>query len=315
MAAPSPSPTKDITADYLTMLRSMEGSLLTKEEEQEYGRRIAKGREAQSRLEAGGDLDFRTRRQLSHDINLGKRATDTMIERNLRLVVSIAKRYIGRGLDYPDLIQEGNLGLMHAIEKYDWRRNVKLSTYATEWINQYITRAIQNTARSIRMPVHIDAELRRINAAIAELSEDLRQAPTDDEVASSLGISIKHLHEVQNADKRTSVASLDAPVGTDGTTLAAFVGGDEGDVVLSAERRDVIEHVSDLLSHLTNRERSVVEMRNGLDGRTARTFEDISKDMGVTRERVRQIHSAAIRKMKDYMTEVMEDGDIADLIS
>ncbi len=239
----------------------------------------------------------------AQEVSLAKRiergdagAKEEMIQSNLRLVVSIAKNYRNQGLPFLDLIQEGTLGLIRAVEKFDWRRGFKFSTYATWWIRQAVARALADKARTIRMPVHIVERLQKINRAERSLWTQLGREPTLEEIADEASLTVDQVLEVRAAARAST--SLDAPVGDDeDATLGDFVAGDEPlpeDEVHVQLRRQVL---LDALLSLPAREREVVTLRYGIDGNEPRTLEEIGRRLGLTRERVRQIELDSLRRL------------------
>ena len=294
---PKESPVSDAVGMYLEEVSTH--GLLTAEDEVRLARAMDAGRRALHRLEAEGpDLPAEDRRELQASVRGAEDAKAEFIRSNLRLVISIAKRYTGRGLDLLDLIQEGNLGLIRAVEKFDWRKGFKFSTYATWWIRQAITRGLGNHGRTIRLPVHMVDVVRAVQDADLALSETLRRPVTVAEIAAFSGLDEEKVRIALGAPGDT--VSLDRPVGDDGdASLGDFVEDaqaiDPFVTVAESARR---EQLGQALSTLDQREQHVVVMRYGLDGNPPRTLSDVGKHMGITRERVRQIEGRALGKLR-----------------
>jgi RNA polymerase primary sigma factor len=271
--------------------------LLTKEDEVELSQAYEAGLDAQLKL-ADTSPDDPARPDLEAICERGEWARRKMIESNLRLVVSIARRFSATGLPLGDLVQEGNLGLLRAVEKFDWRKGFKFSTYATWWIRQAIARgAADRGARAIRLPVHVDEQVGRLWRAHTRMLECLGREPTDDELASQLDMpsdKVAWLKDIVQA-----VTSLDAPVGEDGADLGDFLEDDSAPgpdrLAVEAVGREALEQV---LNALPERERQVLILRFGLDSGTPRTLEEVGAVMGFSRERARQVERDALAALR-----------------
>jgi RNA polymerase primary sigma factor len=244
-------------------------------------------------------LNFNQEIELAKKVEEGDDAAKQMlINSNLRLVVSIAKKYIGRGLSLLDLIQEGNQGLIRAVEKYDWRRGFKFSTYATWWIRQSVTRAIADQARTIRIPVHMVENINRFLRASRKLMQELGREPTPEEVAAVLGIEPEKALEIIKISQNP--ASLEAPVGDEeDSRLGDFIHDSSAPTLFDSASRELLkEQVDQVLSTLSDRERRVLEERFGLKDGRPKTLEEVGRMFAVTRERIRQIEAKALRKLR-----------------
>ncbi|WP_242826677.1 RNA polymerase sigma factor RpoD [Levyella massiliensis] len=250
------------------------------------------------RMLMGLPLSEDNEQQLKRAMRVGSTAKQRLAETNLRLVVSIAKRYVGRGMSFLDLIQEGNLGLMKAVEKFDYHRGFKFSTYATWWIRQAITRAIADQARTIRIPVHMVETINKLSRAQRQLLQELNRDPTNEEIAAEMNIDVEKVRVVRKIAQEP--VSLETPIGEEEDShLGDFI---EDDTVVSPDEAAnfimLREELANILSTLSDRERKVLELRFGLNDGTPRTLEEVGKEFNVTRERIRQIEAKAIRKLK-----------------
>ncbi|MBW3576701.1 MAG: sigma-70 family RNA polymerase sigma factor [Actinobacteria bacterium] len=274
-------------------------ALLTAEEEIDLSKRDHAGRAARHMMEDETlTLSAQRRATLWKLVRDGQRAHEHMIRANLRLVVSVARRYRGRGLSLLGLIQEGNLGLIRAVEKFDYKKGYKFSTYATWWIRQALTRGTANKARVVRLPVHVHEMVGKIRRVEMDLLQIHGREPTDEEVADELGLELERLRDIRQAS--SSIASLDKPVGEEGdTTMGELVPDEDAiDPEAVAAFKLARDDVAAALSSLDERERGVLMMRFGLlDGRT-RTLEEIGEFYGVTRERIRQIEKKTLTKLR-----------------
>lgn len=302
-------------------------SLLTGDDERKLAKRIQRGVEAERKLQSSDPIQAKDLKLLKHHQIDGRLAKSCLAEANLRLVVSVAKRYIGRGMNLLDLIQEGNIGLLRAVEKFDHRRGYKFSTYATWWIRQAISRAIADQARTIRIPVHMVETINRLVRIQRRLTQEYSREPTAKEIAIEMNlVSEADMEVIRSAQKRNvpveitverrwrraaskvrrimriaqEPMSLETPIGTEeNSSLGDFI---EDETVLgpvdAASKQLLKEQLNEILESLGERERKVLEMRFGLNDGQGRTLEEVGSEFGVTRERIRQIEAKALRKLR-----------------
>ncbi|MGW2656660.1 RNA polymerase sigma factor [Streptomyces sp. NPDC001478] len=291
-------PSSDLFRQYLREIGRI--PLLTAADEVELARRVEAGLFAEERLARTPDPDTRLAVDLDRLVVMGRTAKRRLIEANLRLVVSVAKRYVGRGLTMLDLVQEGNLGLIRAVEKFDYARGYKFSTYATWWIRQAMSRALADQARTIRVPVHVVELINRVVRVQRRMLQERGYEPTAEEVAAQLDLTPERVGEVLRLAQEP--ISLHAPVGEeDDVSLGDLIeDGDAASPVESAAFLLLREHLEAVLSTLNERERKVVQLRYGLADGRPRTLEEIGRIFGVTRERIRQIESKTLSRLRDH---------------
>lgn len=302
-------PSDDTVSLYFGEIRPI--PLLTAEQEVDLAKRIEAGENAAQKLRnlttgsegvrakdeemAVGEVEDEELQRILLD---GEEARHILIQSNSRLVISIAKKYMGQGVPFLDLIQEGNLGLMKAAEKFDYRRGNRFSTYATWWIRQSITRALADQGRTIRVPVHMNDRIRRVYGTAQTLEQELERKPTPEEIAHEMSLSTRQVKQALQASRRP--LSLEKPVGEEGDSeLGQFVEDDDiPDPVEEASRFMLRQDVEELLRTLTPREERILRMRYGLGGTKSHTLKQVGKKFGLTRERIRQIEQEALRKLR-----------------
>ena len=292
--------TSDAVRMYLREIGQVD--LLTVADERRLAQLIEEGKLAAQKVdeaaEAGADLEPKEERSLMRSVSRGERAKSELTQANLRLVVSIAKRYSGRGMQLLDLIQEGNLGLMRAVDKFDHTKGFKFSTYATWWIRQAITRSIADQARTIRIPVHMVEHMNRVTRAKRQMHQELRREPTVEELAVEVQLEPDRVRELLRISQ--DPLSLDSPVGEEeDSNLGDFIEDNSADSPADAATRAMLSNaVGEVLGELSEREQEIVRLRFGLDGGRAKTLEEVGKEFGVTRERIRQIEAKTLAKLR-----------------
>ncbi len=272
--------------------------LLTKQEEVSLAKRMERGRQAREKLKIGDRLPSEQIKTIRADVDAGWLARDQMIKANSRLVISVAKKYMGRGVPFLDLIQEGNIGLMRAVKKFDYKRGYKFSTYATWWIRQAITRALADQSRTIRIPVHLSERLSKMFKTQHRLRQRFGRAPTEDEIAKEMGLPPEKIANMFKVARHT--LSLEMPTYHESdAVLGDFIEDNETpDPTESAFQNLLAENIDEVLDLIPVRERRVLRMRFGIPGGKKHTLGEIGEKMGVTRERIRQIQAQALRRLR-----------------
>jgi RNA polymerase primary sigma factor len=290
------APTNDPVRMYLKEIGKV--PLLTAEEEVDLAKRIEAGLFASEKLATSRKIADKTRKDLEAIERDGQLAKKKLVEANLRLVVSIAKRYVGRGMLFLDLIQEGNLGLIRAVEKFDYTKGYKFSTYATWWIRQAITRAIADQARTIRIPVHMVETINKLIRIQRQLLQDLGREPSPEEIAKEMDLTPDKVREILKVSQEP--VSLETPIGEEEDShLGDFI--EDSDAVVPVDAASFIllqEQLDSVLHTLSEREKKVIQLRFGLTDGHPRTLEEVGREFGVTRERIRQIESKTLSKLR-----------------
>lgn len=272
--------------------------LLTAEEEVMLAQQLEAGKEARELLDSG-NVDAAERERLEDMATTGEEARRRLIESNLRLVVSVARKYLGRGLSFLDLVQEGNIGLQRGVDKYDWRRGFRFSTYAYWWIRQAVSRAVAEQSRTIRLPVHVVEQLTKLYNVARELERDLGRQPTPAEIGAELGITGERVEEAFRAARIP--ISLETSIGSEGdSTIADLIADDIGQAPAEEAEQTVFGQALDrsLAERLTRREADVLRLRYGLTDNRERTLAEVGKELGISRERARQLEAEAMRKLR-----------------
>ena len=287
--------TTDLVSQYLTAIGEYE--LLTAEKEVDYAQKIEAGQAGLDKLEAGEYKGKAEEVMLRRKVRHGREAKDAFLTANLRLVVANARRYANTsGIDFLDLIQEGNLGLIRAVEKFDWRKGFKFSTYATWWIRQAITRAIADKSRTVRIPVHLHDTLAAVRAAQASLKAELGREPRPEEIAQEAGVSVD---KVELALGVADTVSLEQPIGEDGAQLGDFIEDEDAvDPVRVTEELDIADSLRKSIERLPVREGRILALRYGFYDGVPRTLEEIGEEFNLTRERIRQLEKLALCRLR-----------------
>jgi RNA polymerase sigma factor (sigma-70 family) len=272
--------------------------LLSKDDEVALAQTIEAGREARTELDSGTKLTPSRRRALKRAVTAGEGAVEAFTNANLRLVVSIAKKYQSAEMPLLDLVQEGNLGLIHAVEKFDWRKGFKFSTYATWWIRQAIGRGIDNSSRTIRLPVHAGDQIRRLLRMRSQMEGELGRLPTPAELSEAMQMPEAQITELLQYG--TEAVSLETPIGSEGDTeLADIVSDPFAPTPFDSVAQNMLgSEIQRLLAPLDERERQILELRYGLDRGEPRTLEEVGAALNLTRERIRQIERSALSKLR-----------------
>ncbi len=275
-----------------------ETDLLTMQGEVDLARRMEAGKFAEDELKSSALVPLKKRRELSGLVADGERARAHLIQANLRLVVSVAKRYVGRGLSFLDLIQEGNIGLMKATDKFDYKRGFKFSTYATWWIRQAITRAISDQSRTIRLPVHVGETINRVRKTAHRLQQIYEREPTTIELSRATDLPETKVLQVLDVSRHP--VSLETPVGSEGDAfLGDFIEDHASPPPLEVASNHILKiQIGEALAKLSERERKILVLRFGLEDGRFRTLEEVGQEFGITRERIRQIEAKALRKLR-----------------